>query len=280
MILNKSSAYIEIASGIQVGSPMFEQSSNAHTRSVSPGTALREVQQFLAKELQGKFVRIYEAGGGSASVLPLSSIKDRSIVVVDIDEIQLRNNTYADSKILGDIQSFVFPGNSFDLITCYNVIEHLDAVDRAITNFYHALAPGGLLFIGAPNPESLFGMVTKYSPHWFHVWFYRVILKRKEAGQPGQVPFRTVYHPIVSPGKLLNYCSRMGFEPVYLNIYIGDNYTKVMDSRPLIGGLLNSAMVIANALTFGRLNLAHGDYHAVLRKPLTVNEFSGSKAAA
>jgi SAM-dependent methyltransferase len=234
--------------------------------SVSPGAALSEVQKFIADKLTGKFVRIYEAGGGSASILPLSSLTNRSIVVVDIDEIQLRNNAYADTKILGDIQTYEFEPNSFDLIVCYNVIEHLNAVDQAIRRFHHALAPGGLLFIGAPNPDSLFGMVTKYSPHWFHVWFYRVILKRKNAGEPGQVPFPTVYHPLVSPKKLLKFGAQLGFEAIYLNIYIGDNFTKVRNTRPAIGWLLNASIFLLSILTFGKLDLAHGDYHAVLQK--------------
>jgi SAM-dependent methyltransferase len=250
---------------------MVEQSRNVATnamRSVSPGAALRNVQEFLTDKLAGRFVRIYEAGGGSASILPLSLLNDRRIVVVDIDEIQLHNNKYADTKILGDIQTYVFPANSFDLITCYNVIEHLPAVDQAIRQFYHALAPGGLLFIGAPNPKSLFGMVTKYSPHWFHVWFYRVILRQKNAGKPGHLPFPTVYHPIVSPNELLKFSARVGFEAIYLNTYVGDNYTKVRETRPIIGWMLNVAVALSNALTFGKLNLAHGDYHAVLQKPL------------
>jgi Methylase of chemotaxis methyl-accepting proteins len=237
------------------------------TRSVSPGAALREVQEFLAGRFAGRFVSIYEAGGGSASALPLNLLDKRNILVVDIDEIQLRNNDYADTKILGDIQTYAPPPNSFDLITCYNVIEHLPAVDQAIKQFYCALAPGGLLFIGAPNPESLFGMITKYSPHWFHVWFYRVILRRKDAGKPGHVPFPTFYHPIVSPKKLLKFSALVGFEVIYLNIYIGDNFTKVRQTRPVIGWLLNVAMSLLNALTFNKLNLAHGDYHVVLRKP-------------
>ena len=234
---------------------------------VSPSVALREVQKFLADRLGGRFIRIYEAGGGSASILPLSSLNNRSILVVDIDETQLRNNSYADTKILGDIQTYVFPPNSFDLIVCYNVIEHLTAVDQAIRQFHHALAPGGMLFIGAPNPESLFGFVTKYSPHWFHVWFYRVILRRKNAGEPGQVPFRTVYHPIVSPKALLEFCGQLGFKAIYFNLYIGSNFTSVMETRPVIGWLLGVALSLMHALTFGRPSLAHGDYHVVLQKP-------------
>jgi SAM-dependent methyltransferase len=236
---------------------------------VLPDVALREVREFIADKFRGEYVRIYEAGGGSLSVLPLSSLNKPAISVVDIDETQLRNNGYADTKILGDIQTYVFPPNSFDLIVCYNVIEHLPAVDQAIQQFHHALAPGGLVFIGAPNPESLFGLVTKYSPHWFHVWFYRVILRHKDAGKPGHLPFRTFYHPIVSPKALLDFCKQIGFEPIYFNLYIGSNYTSLRQTRPFVGSLVAAGLGLMNALTFGRFNLDHGDYHVVLQKSAT-----------
>lgn len=233
---------------------------------VLPDLALRAVQDLLVDMFRGKSVRIYEAGGGSLSILPLSALSSRTIAVVDIDETQLRNNVYADVKILGDIQTHVFPPNSFDLIVCYNVIEHLPSVDQAIRQFHHALAPEGLLFIGAPNPESLFGLVTKYTPHWFHVWFYRVVLRHKDAGKPGQLPFRTIYHPIVSPKALMQFGKQVGFEPVYFNMYIGSNYTSLRKTRPIMGWLLSAAIGLMNAATLGQLDLARGDYHAVFKK--------------
>jgi hypothetical protein len=69
---------------------------------------LHDLQELLAKALRNRQVRIYEAGSGSASVLPLASLNRGSIVVVDIDETQLSNNHYADCKILGDIQTHEF----------------------------------------------------------------------------------------------------------------------------------------------------------------------------
>lgn len=250
-------------------SAMRQQETNALasiTGAVLPDDALREVQGFLVDKLRGKSVRIYEAGGGSLSMLPLSSLDNPTISVVDIDETQLRNNRYADNKILGDIQTQVFPPDSFDLVVCHNVIEHLTSVDQAIRQFHHALAPDGLLFIGAPSPESLFGFVTKYTPHWFHVWVYRVIFRRKDAGKPGQHPFPTIYHPIVSPKALLRFCKQIGFEPIYFNLYLGKHYADLRKTRPIIGWFAGAAVGLMNALTFGRFNLAHGDYHAVFKK--------------
>jgi SAM-dependent methyltransferase len=189
------------------------------------------------------------------------------VSVVDIDEVQLRENTYADEKILGDIETYAFPPNSFDLVVCHNVIEHLTGVDRAIIQFYSALGPGGLLFISAPNPESLFGLITKYSPHWFHVWVYRVVLGHKDAGKPGQHPFPVVYHRIVSPKALLEFSAKVGFEVVYFNKFLSKNFASMKEARPVLGGLVGLAFAAMNALTFNKLSLMLGDYHAVLRKP-------------
>jgi SAM-dependent methyltransferase len=233
---------------------------------MSKETALRNVQEVLVNRLRGKPIRIYEAGGGSISVIPLSLLDHPTVTAVDIDEAQVRNNKYADVKILGDIQTHAFPLNSFDLIVCYNVIEHLSSVDQAIKQFYRALAPGGLLFIGAPNPDSLYGLVTKYTPHWFHGWVYRVILRSKNAGKPGQGPFRTIYHPLVSPKALSEFCSQLGFEVIYLNQYDGGTYTEIKEKSPIIGAMLNATVNLMNVLTFGRRNFSNGDYHVVVEK--------------
>jgi Methyltransferase domain len=100
----------------------------------------------LCKLLKDRFgttaIRLYEAGGGSTSWLPKELSESARIVVVDIDETQIRNNTYAHQKILGDIQSTAFPPNSFELIVCYNVIEHLPRPDEAIRLFRGALDRG------------------------------------------------------------------------------------------------------------------------------------------
>src|SRR4051812_46144172 len=133
--------------------------------------SLLAVHGILRAVLPAGNLAIYEAGGGSTSFLPLSVLDRAHVTVVDIDEDQIRNNSYADKTILGDIQSYRFEPESFDLVICYNVIEHLADVEAALLGFCRSLKQGGLILIGAPNPRSLSGVVTKYSPHWFHVWF-------------------------------------------------------------------------------------------------------------
>lgn len=234
---------------------------------LSPETALTRAQDLLVTALAGKSVRIYEAGGGSVCVLPLGSFDQYKITVVDIDETQLRLNDYADEKVLGNIETQSFPVASFDLVVCHNVIEHLSAADRAMKQFYSALAPGGLVFVSAPNPESLFGAVTKHSPHWFHVLVYRLVFRHKDAGKPGKHPFRTVFHPIVYPSEFVRFAKETGFEVVYFNAFLSKNFYYLQQRRPWLGRILSACIGVLDRLTLRRYPLLLGDYHAILRKP-------------
>lgn len=230
-------------------------------------SSLHAVHELLSKRLSGKSIRIYEAGGGSASFLP-NILKLGTVTVLDIDDVQLQKNNYADCKVLGDVQTHAFPDSSFELIVCYNVIEHLDAPQHAFDLFFKALAPGGLLFIGAPNPSSFSGWVVKITPHWFHVWYYRYILGYATAGQPGSMPFRTVYHPLVTPKRLIDHCRKLGFRTVYFQEYQGDLIRRLSEQRPFLGAFLGALLGTLNALTLWRRDLRNGDFHLILEKPV------------
>lgn len=229
--------------------------------------SLEKVHSLILDRNPESKARIYEAGGGSVSWLPSTILGEANVTVVDIDEGQLQRNRYATTKILGDIQIFAFPESSFDLIVCYNVIEHLNAPDDAIRRFYQALVPGGLLFIGAPNPDSLSGWLTRITPHWFHVGLYRYVLGYQDAGKPGTPPFPTIFHPVVSPSLLPKFCQDLGFNVLYFREHKGAMYDLLEERQPILGKLLNLALQVANALLLWRKDLQNGNYHIVLEKP-------------
>ncbi|MDO9563932.1 MAG: methyltransferase domain-containing protein [Bradyrhizobium sp.] len=234
-----------------------------------PGEAresLLAVHAVLAGSLPPSRLAIYEAGGGSTSFLPLEVLRRAHVTVVDIDEDQIRNNDYAQETILGDVQSHRFDPGSFDLVICYNVIEHLPDVEAALHRFCESLKQGGLILIGAPNPKSLSGVVTKYSPHWFHVWFYRHVRGDKRAGEPGQAPFPTFFHPLVTLSKLEDFAAAHGLQMIYRKEYESPRYPEMRARKPVLAALIDAAAYVMNLLLPGKSDVRHGDYHVILRK--------------
>src|SRR4029079_9708451 len=147
-------------------------------------------------------------------------------------EDQIHNNSYAQEAILGDVQTYRFGPETFDIVICYNVIEHLPDVEAALLNFDEALKHGGMILIGAPHQPSLSGVVTKYSPHWFHVWFYRHIRGIKTAGLPGEAPFPTFFHPLVSLPELRTLAAANGLEMIYRREVESPRYPEMRRRKP------------------------------------------------
>jgi SAM-dependent methyltransferase len=245
----------------------------AHPQSLldlPPGEArksLLAVHDMLSARLGPKTdLAIYEAGGGSTSFLPLGILRRAHVTVVDIDEDQIRNNDYAQEKILGDIQTYRFKPGSFDLVICYNVIEHLPDTRSALLRFCESLKQDGLVLIGAPNPKSLSGVVTKYTPHWFHVWYYRHVRGDKNAGKPGEAPFPTFFHPLVTLSKLEAFAKENGLEVIYRKEYESPRFPEMRARKPMLANLIDAAATVMNFLLPGKTDVRHGDYHLILRK--------------
>jgi SAM-dependent methyltransferase len=228
--------------------------------------SLLAVHGILRAVLPPGKLAIYEAGGGSTSFLPLSVLNRAHVTVVDIDEDQIRNNDYAQETILGDIQRYRFQPETFNLVICYNVIEHLPDVEAALLGFCESLRCGGLILIGAPNPKSLSGVVTKYSPHWFHVWFYRHVRGDKKAGLPGQAPFPTFFHPLVSLARLEAFAKAHGLQMIYRREYESPRFPEMRARKPVLAALLDAFAVVANLFLSDKADVRRGDYHVILRK--------------
>jgi SAM-dependent methyltransferase len=258
-------ATIDFATAAAIGAP-------AHTQALldlvvgEARDSLLAIHEVLRRELPRGRIATYEAGGGSSSFLPLDVLGRSRVTVVDIDADQVRNNTYADEAILGDVQTYRFGPDSFDLVICYNVIEHLPDVEAALLNFRDALRRGGMILIGAPNPRSLSGVVTKYSPHWFHVWFYRHVRGIRNAGEPGEPPFPTFFHPLVTLTKLEAFAARNGLETIYRREVESPRYPEMRQRKPWLAVLVDAAAAMLNLVLPRGSDVRHGDYHIVLRK--------------
>jgi ubiquinone/menaquinone biosynthesis C-methylase UbiE len=174
----------------------------------------QNLQTFLDAEVfRRPSLRVLEAGCGSASNLRLPD--QVWLVGVDISEKQLARNTTLHEKVVGDIQRYEFPPDSFDAIICWDVLEHLAQPELALRQFARAIKPGGFVVLKLPNVLSLKGLVTKFLPHTLHVLVYRYIYGDKNAGKNDTVPFKTYLRFCISARAIEKQSSELGLQTAY-----------------------------------------------------------------
>ena len=177
---------------------------------------------------------------------------DAYVVGIDISETELTLNEGLDERIVGDIQTYPLPAESFDEIACWDVLEHLPNPRQALVNLRNALKPGGKLTIGIPNLLSPKGMLTKFTPHWFHVWVYRRIFGFEAAGTPGYGPYRTYLRWVLAPRRLVGFMQEQGLIVEEVTLYDSDFFERFSEDRPVIGALWSASGAVWRVVTLGK----------------------------
>src|SRR5215217_4099405 len=99
------------------------------------------LQRFLDAHLRTRSrVTVLDAGAGQT--LPLDLPRDVHLVALDISSEQLKRNQNADEKIVGDLQSVDLSGRTFDIVVCWDVLEHLPRPEAAVAQMASWLRPG------------------------------------------------------------------------------------------------------------------------------------------
>jgi SAM-dependent methyltransferase len=220
---------------------------------------ITNLQNFLDRYLAEKSQpRILEAGCGSASHLCFK--ENCCLTGIDISEKQLQRNAQLHEKILGDVQYYRFQPETFDIIICWDVLEHLVKPELALDLFARAVKPEGIIILASPNPESFKGLLTRYSPHWFHVLFYRVAYHRAEAGQDDSAPFKAYLQTPMAPRSLRKFAHHKKLKIVYFHAYNLD----LMERNPAVHFVYQTVNNLARLLSLGKLQ--ESEYIMVLQK--------------
>ncbi len=206
-------------------------------------------------------LRVLEAGGGSASHVALPS--DVDMTVIDMSPEQLARNG-ARTKILGDLHSVEMKPAAYDMVVCWNVIEHLKTPGAVIDKFVGTVRPGGLIVLAWPDRASLAGLFTRLTPHAFHVLALRHIFGMKDAGAPGRPPFKTFHRPEIGFDRIIARAADNGLEVAYAGRYEGNRFAKLC-RRPVLGPLYRLTARLGKA-ALGR-DLRLSDIMLVLRRP-------------
>jgi SAM-dependent methyltransferase len=212
------------------------------------GIELVQLQTFIDELLKSKNeINVLEAGCGSASRI---HFKPKSHMVgIDISPKQLFRNTILDEKILGDIQSYDFQPSVFDVIVCWDVLEHLEKPQAALEKFAYAVKEGGIVILKLPNLISVKGLLTKFTPHWFHVLFYKYIYGDKKAREEDRGPFKTYMRFSISPQSLKKTAAYSGLRVVYIDSFSADYRQR----NKMLNYLFQAAYKLAHLASFRKL---------------------------
>jgi len=110
------------------------------------------------------------AGNGYLAEVVKGSFPSIHATGVDFVDTALKEATSLDdSKVVNfDEENLPFDDNSFDFVTCLEVIEHLILREHALEELYRVVKPGGRVLISVPNLqfiEYLLALTRGKMPH-------------------------------------------------------------------------------------------------------------------
>jgi O-antigen biosynthesis protein len=113
--------------------------------------------------------RVLDAGCGVGyGAALLAQVEGSEVLGIDLAE-EIIEAAHGDmpsgvSLEVGDVTELPYEEGRFDLVVCFEVIEHLENPDLALDEFRRVLAPAGLLVISSPNRD----VYPPGNPHHLH----------------------------------------------------------------------------------------------------------------
>ncbi len=237
---------------------------------------MQMLAEYIKEKANGAALRILEAGCGQKWDLNLEGTQ-YVLTGVDIDETALgiRKNIVKDLDeiIVGDLRTVQLADSTYDVIYCSYVLEHITGAERVLVNFVRWLKPNGMMIIQIPDPYSVKGFVTRMTPHWFHIFFYRHVRGLKKAGEPGYAPYPTHYDSVISRRGMREFCARNGLA---IKAEFGCGWRTHGSGLTLhaIAGIQR----LIGFLSFGTLSSGHDDITYVVRRETPAQSPVGSPA--
>ncbi len=182
---------------------------------------------------------VLEAGCGSSSHFRFPDAA--TLCGIDISEEQLSKNKILTEKIHDDLQTYSTT-KRYDMVICWNVLEHLGNPDKALDNLLTWTKDDGIIIISVPNVLSVKGFITKFTPLWFHRLVYKYVFKYTK-----NKPFYAYMKLSMSPNSILKQCSDHVIEY--------HNYQKTLLRKPY-RYFYEFTILVLKTLSLGKI---HGD---------------------
>ena len=126
--------------------------------------------------------------GAGAGIVPEMNFKDRVQRVCGVDpDPRVVDNPYLDEGRVGFGEKIPYEDETFDLVVCDNVLEHLDRPSEVFNEVRRVLKPGGRFVAKTPNFWHYVALGATLTPHSFHQRF------NAARGRRGEDTFPTRY---------------------------------------------------------------------------------------
>ncbi len=194
--------------------------------------------------------RILDFGFGEGYFLSLCSKDGWEVYGVDtnpefVDHVKLH---YGIGKVAGSIEDAHYPEDYFDVITCWNVLEHVKDPYRTLKEIYRILRPNGVIFLRFPNAS--FHIPCRL----LFVALYKGWSRVKGFNQ--SVIHRYSYDKTT----IYQYLRNSGFDSIEVNNSVSkwSRETQLLSVRKIVGLVTECFATIVRTMSFGNMLLAPG----------------------
>jgi SAM-dependent methyltransferase len=141
------------------------------------------VRYRVAGELAGGRRVLDAACGEGYGTALLAAAGARSATGVDLDEVTIlhaRERHPGPEFLTGDVLELALEADAFDLVVCFETIEHVSDPNRALGELDRVMAPDGLLIVSTPNKHRYLVENEFHEHEFFHEEFVALLRERFE----------------------------------------------------------------------------------------------------
>jgi SAM-dependent methyltransferase len=209
--------------------------------------------------------RVLDAGSGLRSYVDFP--EHVHVTGVDLSQKLLNANPRLNERVHADLQKWDVPEQSYDCVVCWEVLEHLQNPVPVVAKLARAVASNGLLIVGSPNPQSIKGLITRFTPHSFHLWVYRRFFNPEAGKEAGAGPYRT----FMKGGGGLAAVQRAAKEAGLVSVYTGwvesPMQVSLRERLRVTGAIWGIVRLSIRAFSLGRIDTEATDYVCIFERP-------------
>jgi SAM-dependent methyltransferase len=215
---------------------------------------------------EARSLRVLEAGCGSLSNIRLGG--NVHIVGIDVSAEALAQNTTIHEGIHANLETSDLGDSKYDLIVCWDVLEHLADPTNVVRKFLTTVTPGGLVLLAFPNVLSLKSLVAKYTPLSFHLFVQRLLYGERAGISPGYEVCPTYLCYAIAPRSITKLATRHGFAVDLFFTYESGMQRRFREKFGLVGKLWQVVRLLVRVLSVGIIDADATDCVLILRRPI------------